>query len=97
MLGGQLFSSVGEQAFKVDDLRFVFLQRLFGFGEACNLWCYVVLALSQIKFNHSKTLLDGDQFIIPLPQFVPSDQNLLNELFNWIALEHPFKRRLFVI
>ena len=75
----------------MNDLGFVFFERLLRLSESCDLGSDVVLALSQVKFNHAESLLDGDQFVVSLAQLVPGDQHLFDELFNGVSFEHPFE------
>ena len=81
----------------MDDLGFVFLERLLRLCESSHLRSDGVLAFCKVELNHTQSLLHGDEFVVSLPQFVPSHEDLFHELFNGVAFEHPFKGRTFVI
>ena len=97
LLGGKLLLCVGKQPFEVDDLCFVFLQRLLRFCQSRNLRGDVVLSLGEVELDHAQSLLDRHEFVVAFPQFVPSDEHFFNELFHRVSFEHPFKGRSLIV
>ena len=81
----------------MDDLCFVFLQRLLRFCQSRNLRGDVVLSLGEVEFDHAQSLLDRHELVVAFSQFVPSDEHFFNELFNRVSFEHPFKGRSLIV